>query len=173
MMSEATLGVRDKRGDWRPPYLIQMPSPFAWPLRPMAVLRWLVGYVWPWNSAYLAVALVTWFFLTPSLATMARFEAGWIALILARNAGTIFLVVGGWHLYFYIFKGQGTDFRYTDRPLAKNNKSFLFGNQVWDNMFWTFASAVPVWTAYEVVMLWASTISSARKNKNPKLPRLI
>lgn len=154
-MTEAALVNRDKRGDWRPPYLVELPAPFAWPPQPVAVLKWLVSYVWPWNSLYLAIALVTWFFLTPSLASMESFEAWWIAIILARNAGTIFLVVGAWHLYFYIFKAQGTDLKYTDRPLAKNNSVFLFGDQVRDNMFWTFASAVPIWTAYEVVILWA------------------
>ncbi len=154
-MADVMVGSRDKRGDWRPPYLVQMPAPFVWPWKPVAVLKWLIGYFWPWNAGYLAIALVTWFWLTPSLATMATFEAGWVLAILARNAVMIFLVVGGWHFYLYIYKGQGTEFKYSNRPQATDNKSFLFNNQVRDNMFWTFASAVPIWTAYEVGMLWA------------------
>ncbi len=157
-MADTTLGTRDKRGDWRPPYLIQLPAPLAWPPQPVAVLKWLFGlpgYLWPWNSLYLAIALVTWFFLTPDLADMRNFELGWIAFILGRNLAMTILFVGAWHGYFYILKGQGTDFKYTSRPLATNNKAFLFGNQVHDNMFWNLASAVPIWTAYEVVTLWA------------------
>ncbi len=157
-MADTTLGTRDKRGDWRPPYLIQLPAPLVWPPQPVGVLKWLFGfpgYLWPWNSLYLAIAMVTWFFLTPDLASMQRFELGWIAIILGRNLAMTFLIVGAWHLYLYILKRQGTDFKYTSRPLATSNKVFLFGNQVHDNMFWTIASAVPIWTAYEVVTLWA------------------
>lgn len=154
-ISDATLGGRNKRGDWRPPDLIKVPAPFVWPPRPMAILKWFVGYLWPWQTVYVSIALVTWFFLTPELATMATFEAGWIGLVLARNVGLALLVFGGWHLYLYVFKAQGDDFKYTDRPPATNNKNFLFANQVRDNMFWTLASAVPIWTAFEVVTLWA------------------
>ncbi|MDP1142743.1 hypothetical protein, partial [Klebsiella pneumoniae] len=31
---------------------------------------------------------------------------------------------------------------------------FLFRNQTVDNMIWTLASGVPVWTAFEVLSLW-------------------
>lgn len=157
-MSDSTLGTRDGRGNWRPPYLVELPALFAWPPRPLGALKWLFGfqgYLWPWNSLYLGIAMATWFFLTPDLASMRDFEFGWIALVLGRNAAMMLLIVGTWHLYFYVFKGQGTDFKYTARPLATNSKSFLFGHQVRDNMFWTFASAVPIWSAYEVVTLWA------------------
>lgn len=157
-MSDTTLGVRDKRGDWRPPYQLKVPPIFEWPLRPLAIAKWLFGfpgYLWPWNTLYLGLALVTWFFLTPAMATMQSLEPGWIAIILGRNVGLTVLIVGAWHSYFYIFKRQGSDFKYTTRPLGKNNSTFMFGNQVHDNMFWTFASAVPIWTAYEVMTLWA------------------
>jgi sterol desaturase/sphingolipid hydroxylase (fatty acid hydroxylase superfamily) len=156
-MSDTTLGKRDKWGDWRPPYLLQLPPIVAWPPRPLAALKWLFGfpgYLWPWNTLYLAVAMVTWFFLTPDLAGMQSFELGWIAIILGRNIGLTLLFVGTWHIWFYIIKGQGTDFKFTNRPLATRNKTFLFGNQVHDNIFWTFASGVPIWTAYEVLTLW-------------------
>jgi sterol desaturase/sphingolipid hydroxylase (fatty acid hydroxylase superfamily) len=160
-MSDTALGRRDEWGDWRPPYLLKLPALFAWPPQPLGVLKWLFGfpgYLWPWNALYLATAAVTWFYLTPDLARMQTFEVGWIAIILARNAGLTLLFVGTWHTWFYIFERQGTDFKFTDRPLAtrssKGGKRFLFGNQVHDNMFWTFASGVPIWTAYEVVTLW-------------------
>ncbi|MEZ5669763.1 MAG: sterol desaturase family protein [Alphaproteobacteria bacterium] len=156
-MTDATIGKRDKRGDWRPPYLLRLPALFAWPPQPLGVLKWLFGfpgYLWPWNALFLGVAMLSWFLLTPSLASMQTLEVGWIALILARNAALTALIVGGWHTYFYIFKRQGTAYKYTNRPLATDNDAFLFRNQVRDNMFWTFASGVPIWTAYEVLTLW-------------------
>jgi sterol desaturase/sphingolipid hydroxylase (fatty acid hydroxylase superfamily) len=157
-MADTTVLKRDKRGDWRPPYRLELPPIFAWPPKPLAVVKWLFGfpgYVWPWNTLYLGIAVLTWYLLTPDLATMQTLEAGWIALILARNAAMTFLIVGAWHLYFYILKRQGTDYRYTDKPLARNSDTFLFRNQVHDNMFWTFASGVPLMTAYEALTWWA------------------
>lgn len=156
-MSDTAIGSRDKFGDWRPPYRLELPPLFAWPPRPTGVLKWLFGfpgYLWPWNALYLATAIVTWIFLTPDLASMRTFEVGWIAVILGRNAGLTLLFVGTWHVWFYILKRQGTDFKFTNRPQAKGNRTFLFANQVHDNIFWTFASGVPIWTAYEVVTLW-------------------
>ena len=99
-MSTAGLRIRDKRGDWRPPELLQMPPVFVWPLQPTGFLKWLFGYpgyLWPWNSLYAISAVLTWFFLTPDLDAMKSFDVGWIAVIVARNLGLIFLVAGAWH----------------------------------------------------------------------------
>src|SRR5690349_18689997 len=43
----------------------------------------------------------------------------------------------------------------SDVCYSRNNSAFLFGNQNIDNMIWTFAAGVPIWTAYEVLTLWA------------------
>ena len=51
----------------------------------MAFLKWLLGYpgyLWPWNLVYVALAVATWKFLTPSLETMQTFAIGWVALVL-------------------------------------------------------------------------------------------
>ena len=157
-MADSTLDARDERGNWGPTYLEQMPAPMAWPPRPLGTLKWLFGwpgYLWPWNTIFLGIALVTWFFLTPALATMQTLELWWIALIFGRNLGLTVLIFGGLHLYFYVFKGQGTDFKYTTRGLATKSKTRMFGSQVRENMFWSLASGVTIWTAYEVVTWWA------------------
>jgi len=98
---------------------------------------------------------VTWLYLTPSMETMRSFAPGWIAVVLARNYALILLVAGAWHLRLYIQQAQGTDFKYTNKWQARDNSIFLFRNQALDNLFWTAASAVPIWTVYEVVTLWA------------------
>ena len=157
-MADTTLDARDEHGNWGPTYLEQMPAPMVWPPRALGTLKWLFGwpgYLWPWNAWFLGIALVTWFFLTPTLATMQTFEVWWIALIFGRNLGLTVLIFGGLHLYFYIVKGQGTDFKYTTRGLATKSKSRMFGSQVRENMFWSLASGVTIWTAYEVVTWWA------------------
>ena len=152
-LTDNAFGERDQR-DWWAPDVIQIPATFAWPPRPVAALKWLFGfpgYLWPLKSFYLAMALLTWFFLTPDLASMRSFEPGWMAIIYGRNLALAFLVYGGLHLYLYILNGQGTNFKFTDRPLATKGRAFLFGHQVRDNMFWTLASGVTTWTAYEAV----------------------
>jgi sterol desaturase/sphingolipid hydroxylase (fatty acid hydroxylase superfamily) len=39
--------------------------------------------------------------------------------------------------------------------LAAKGRSFTFNSQLWDNMFWTLASGVTVWTGYEALLFWA------------------
>jgi len=156
-MAQADVEVRDRRGDWRPPLLKPLP-PYQLPFNPKAALKWIFGwqgFLFPWNVTYAAIAILTWLFLTPDLAAMQRFELWWIAVIFARNLALIFLVVGAWHLRLYVQRAQGTRYKYTNRWLARDNPVFLFRNQVLDNIFWTVASAVPVWTAYEVLTLSA------------------
>ena len=37
----------------------------------------------------------------------------------------------------------------------KNGRQFTLGGQIRDNIFWTLASGVTIWTAYEALMFWA------------------
>ena len=149
--------IRDERGNWGPTYLREMPAPMVWPPRLIGSLKWFFGwpgYLWPWNALWLGMALVTWFFLTPALATMQTLELWWVALIFGRNLGIAVLYFGGLHLYFYMAGGQGTDFKYSTRGLATKSKTFMFGSQVRENMFWSLASGVTIWSAYEVATWW-------------------
>ena len=157
-MTTTDIGTRDRRGDWRPPNNIKSPPLFEWPIRPLPTLKWFFGwqgYLFPWNALYVAIATVTWLWLTPSVESMRNLEVWWIAVILARNMGLIFLVCGAWHMRLYVQRAQGTDYKYNGKWLARDNPIFLFRNQVLDNIFWTVISAVPIWTAYEVLSLWA------------------
>ena len=109
--------------------------------------------MFPWTFIFGLITILTYFFLTPSLETMKTLEIGWIAFIFFRNA-SYYISCG---LVFFIFrlKTQGTSFKYNPRPLDKNNPTFLFNNQTKDNLFYTFCSAIPLWTAYEVITFWA------------------
>jgi sterol desaturase/sphingolipid hydroxylase (fatty acid hydroxylase superfamily) len=157
MSDAANLGQRDKWGEWHPPALIEPPPVFVWPPKPAKFLKWLFGfpgYLWPWNSLYAAIALFTWVFLTPDLATMKTLEFGWIAILFSVNLALLVLVISAWHLRLYVQRAQGIDFKYSNRWLAKDSSAFLFRSQLADNVFWTVVSAVPIWTAFEVVTLW-------------------
>lgn len=157
-MTQAELFVRDRRGDWRPPDALK-PTPFAqWPVRLVPLVKWVFGYpgyLLPWALLYIALGALTWRYLTPELTQMKTLEVGWITFILARNLAIVVLVTSAWHGWLYVQRSQGTDYKFNDRWLATDNPTFLFNNQLHDNLFWTLLSGVPVWTAYEVLMLWA------------------
>lgn len=157
MTVESADTTRNASGDWRPAEPIKVPPIVAWPPRPWLIAKWMFGfpgYLWPMNSIWFAVALVTWVFLTPELVTMKTLEFWWIALIFGRNLAFVFVLFGGLHLYFYVLRKQGDDHRFSDKPFAANSSRFLFGDQVRDNMFRTLATGVPIITAYEVVTYW-------------------
>ncbi len=75
--------------------------------------------------------------------------------IWARNLVLMTAVAGGLHLYLYTIGKQGDRLRFDSRPLKTTGRTFTFGGQVRDNMFWTLASGVTIWTAYEVLIFWA------------------
>ena len=130
---------------------------FAWPLRPLEMLRWV------WNSWFLiserlilvGVAFLSVTFFQPPLEDTQTLAFGWIAEMWLRNIVLMSIIAGGLHLYFYTFTKQGQRLKYDPRPLMVNGKQFTLGGQIRDNMFWTLASGVTVWTAYEVLMFWA------------------
>ncbi len=154
-MDDALYGKRNKRGDWTPNGKLGHAPLFDWPAKPLETLKWFVtSYILPWNAIYALISLGCWLYLTPSMATMQHLAPGWIAFLLVRNAVLVFLVTGSWHLWLYVQQRQDTRFKYNGQWPSKNNDSFLFKRQIVDNVIWTFASAVPIWTAYEAVILW-------------------
>lgn len=151
------MSSRDAKGDWRPEQLIKLPPIYAWPLRPMLIAKWFVGfpgYLWPLNAIVLAITLATWALLTPDLAQMKTFEVWWIAWLLVRNLALTTAFFGGLHVYLYVLRQQDDKTQFSDRPFATNNRRFLFGDQVRDNMFRSLAYAVPIITAYEALTYW-------------------
>ncbi|MEI6541651.1 MAG: sterol desaturase family protein, partial [Planctomycetota bacterium] len=130
----------------------------AWPPQPKALLKWLFGfpgYFLPWNVAYAAFAILIWTWLTPSLEHFKSITPTWAGIILLRNVVLAICVYGGWHTWFYVWRKQETAFKYNGQWPKDRAEGFLFGHQTYDNMFHTLVSGVPIWTAYEVLLLWA------------------
>ena len=157
-MSEVVDGTRDSRGQWQPVERPETAPLWAWPPRPLEVLKWIFGnpgYLWPWTVLYCLLAIATWVYTQPELSRMAEFRLDWIAQIYLRNLALLVLVAGGLHLRLYTFKGQGSKHKYHPKWLGDKNPTFLWGDQLLDNIFWNVASGCTVWTAYEVLMMWA------------------
>ncbi|MER8779387.1 sterol desaturase family protein [Mesorhizobium sp. M0977] len=123
----------------------------------------ILGLKLLWNSwlpisdrlLVVGVSFLTWLYLSPSLETARTFAFNWIAAVYLRNLALIVLVAGGMHLYLYTFKRQGNHLRYDARPFHKKSNLYTFKSQFLDNVFWSIVSGVTIWTAYEVVGLWA------------------
>ena len=155
---KADSGIRNAKGEWQPTYPVKYAPIFVWPPRPIDCLKWLLsypGFLWPWNSVYLLITLVTWFFLQPSLSRCVTLKADWIGLVYLRNLGLLWLVSGGWHLLLYTLRWQGKERKYDPRWQGVKDPKFLFRDQVHDNIFWSCVSGCTIWTAYEVFYLWA------------------
>lgn len=133
-------------------------APFLhWPLRPAAIGRWLASTWQPLTPRVfmLAVAVCIWAALMPSAETAESFAPGWMAGVWLRNLALVTVVAGGVHVWLFRWGRQGDDLRYDSRPLGRNKRKFLFGDQVADNMALTLVSAVAVWTLAECFVLWA------------------
>lgn len=150
-------GTRTARGDWVPNHRAEYPAVFVWPPKPKGIARWLFGvpgYLVSFHSVVGLITAAVWWWLTPSFDTMRSFRPGWIAFLLVRNAVLVTLWVGAFHWWLYVRRGQGNQFKYNGKWPAPNARLFKFNNQLKDNLFHTFASGVPIWTAYEVFTMW-------------------
>ena len=130
---------------------------FVWPPRPLAALAWVAKswFVLTEQSILIVICLVSWMFFTPDPETARVLAWDWPLEILIRNLALMMMVAGGLHLFFYILRRQKSDLQYDTRSLSDQKKVFTFGSQVRDNMFWSLASGVTLWSCYETVMLWA------------------
>lgn len=120
-------------------------------------MKWLIGGWFPLSERLiiLLLSVVSWLFFHPTLERCRVLAPDWIAQIYLRNLVLMLLVAGGLHLYFYVWRCQGDERRYDKRPFPTASRTFSFGSQVRDNMFWTLVSGVTVWSGYEVLLMWA------------------
>ena len=140
-----------------PPLPLKTSPCFTWPLNMRAVARWMISSWFPMSERLiiLLLAIVSASLFSSDTESHAQLAPDWIGQIYLRNLFLMCLVAGGLHWYFYCGRKQGDDYRFDARPLATGSRLFTFNSQVHDNMFWTLASGVTVWTAYEVLMMWA------------------
>jgi hypothetical protein len=147
MFEDRMSSKSEQHGGYRPEHPSQASHPlFQWPTKPVAIFKWLFGfpgYLWPWPTFFMTISLVSWLFLMPDVDKMKHFSADWVALLFAQNLVLLVLFVGAWHVRLYVQKAQGADYKYNSRWLSVGNPTFLFRNQLWDNVFWNVCSAVP------------------------------
>ncbi|RWE26383.1 MAG: sterol desaturase family protein [Mesorhizobium sp.] len=155
-MTDASKGDRPNTGGYAPSKLPSTNPTFSLPPRPLAILNYFFGwggYLFPWQAIYMLAATAIWWFFIPGLETTRTFEFGWIAKLFVLNLVIIVLWMSILHWRLHVKRHQGTKYKFNMR-WPKDTSTFLFGSQLWDNVFWTIASAVPIWTAYLAGSLW-------------------
>jgi sterol desaturase/sphingolipid hydroxylase (fatty acid hydroxylase superfamily) len=155
-MDDLQFGTRNKRGDFVPKDRLQTAPLFVFPPQPLNFIKWLPGYFFPWNMLFMALAAIFWFYLTPDIATLKTLAPGWIAYLLVRNSMLVLAIYGALELRLYMKRAQGSHFKYNGKwPSEQPSDVFMFKSQNTDNIIRTFASGIPIWTAYEVFGLWS------------------
>ena len=148
---------QSREWNFHPDLPIQMAPFFDVPLRLRASARWLAN-TWlkvtpPIN--HLAFAVVVYLFLLPAMPVMQTLSWEWVAQIFAINLGAVLILAGALHYYLYVFAGQKMRLKFDVRPMERSAR-FTFGNQTWDNVFWTLASGVPIWSAWVILYFYVA-----------------
>ena len=161
--------TRDRRGEWRPAKPAGFMPLFDWPQKPATIAKWFFsvpGFFAPWYAIYVALTCIAYFVFTPDIARMETLSLDWMALILLRNVALISIFTGGLHLWLYRLRAQGRKTKYNGNWMAKNDRRFLFQNQVFDNVFWSMIGTL-VWSIYEIGLWWGYANGVLPYSANP------
>jgi len=147
------------RQEWnhKPDVPIRTSPLWEWPPRPLAAAKW---YLDSWffltiNGAIVGLAFIAYLWFSPTLGQAQTLALGWISLVFVRNLVLLCLVAGCLHLWFHKYAVQDTDLKYDPRPFPRNGRMFTMKSQLLDNMFWSIASGVTIWSAFEVLVWWS------------------
>ncbi len=130
---------------------------FEWPPNPKNWLRFVWNY-WLQKSdrtIFLVLSFVTFYLFMPSMEVMSILTPKWIMMVAVRDLTLFLIVTGGLHWWFYMHEGQGIDYKFDTQPELKKSKLFSFNDHIYDNMFYSIVSGLPVWVGFEVLLLWS------------------
>jgi sterol desaturase/sphingolipid hydroxylase (fatty acid hydroxylase superfamily) len=129
---------------------------WQWPPKPAEVLLWYWHSWFPFtiNLGIVSLSFAALWWAGPTLEQAAS-PGGWIAVIWLRNLVLVTCLAQGLHLIFHRNQLQGLEHKYDPRPFPRQGRVFSFGDQYRDNVFWTLASGVTIWSGYEVLIWWA------------------
>ena len=157
MNKDDSAGQNKAPWNYEPSIPIEGVPVFVWPPRPVAAIKYLLSraYLFSIVLPFSLFALITWAYLQPAIVRCVTFEFSWIAQMYLRNLMLFVLIVGGLHLYFFTFKRQRKELRFSGQELGCDERKFVARDQVWDNIFWSCISGVTLWTGYEVFFMWS------------------
>src|ERR1700722_17662071 len=81
---------------------------------------------------------------------------GWILRLFLVNCIAVFVFYSAFEYRLYMSRAQGNRFKYHAKfPNDQKNSAFLFRSQNLEGIIRGFGTGVPIWTAYEVGILFA------------------
>jgi sterol desaturase/sphingolipid hydroxylase (fatty acid hydroxylase superfamily) len=145
-----------KEWNYHPDLPLADSSIFSWPPRVGFLLRWFARNWLMLSERVMMVllAVVLWLWVYPDFHAANSFQPLWIFQVWLANLALVGLSAGALHWYFFMRKGQGTEFKFDKRPLSKSNRLWDFSNQVHDNVFWSLTSGVGFLTLFSVITMW-------------------
>ena len=154
------------------PGKVQMNPLFSWPPQPRAVLRWIASawLVLSTTTLCMTLAIVAYATLLPPLESMATWQPEWVFRLWLANLIPHCVCASLLHWWLFRRKGQARKTKFDPRDQATNNGTFTFRNQVHDNMFWTIASGITLWTAFQTIVFWAMANGWTPINTFPSNP---
>ena len=135
---------------------------FEWPPNPKNWLRFVWNY-WLQKSdrtIFLVLSFITFYLFMPSMEVMSILTPEWIMMVAVRDLALFLIVTGGLHWWLYMHQGQGIDYKFDTQPELKKSKLFSFNDHIYDNMFYSIVSGLPVWVGFEVLLLWSFACGS-------------
>jgi len=155
-MDDSLYGVRNKRGDWAPNGRREIAPFWAWPPQVLKILKWLPGYLWPWNCLHIATALLWWYAVVPEVSTLKTLSWGWPAWLLLVNWVANLAWYGFFEWRLYVRRAQGGRFKYYHKfPADQPSDVFWFKSQNLDNFLRSFLISIPLWTLVQVIFLYS------------------
>ncbi len=128
---------------------------FSFPLIPKKIIKWYADMWAPLSeTVFCLVFAIIYLVFLPSIALFETLKFFPIFTIYLFNFTIMLIVAGGLHIFFYTLKKQEDNLKYDSRSVS-NSKKFTFNKQVFDNMFWSLASGVTIWTFYKILILWS------------------
>ena len=154
-MDDLLYGKRNKRGDWAPNEAADIAPIWNFPPTPLKVLKWLPHYFLPYDVLWIASAFAWWYWILPDVEVMKTFAWGWVLRLYLINLAAVFVFYGLFELRLYFQKAQGTRFKYNGQWPADNKSDvFWFKSQYIDSVLRIIFTALPIWTALEVGILY-------------------
>ena len=167
-MDDLIHGSRNKRGDWAPHKPASTAPLFIFPPKPLALLKWIPSYFFPFNLIFAASAYLWWMFLLPELSSFTTFDPVILLQLYLLNTFALFIFFGFFEIRLYVMRAQGQRFKFNGRwPIDNKSDVFWFKSQLIDNMLRTLLFAMPLWTAIEYLILFFYA------NEFPSLPSLV
>jgi len=151
-----SLKKTDSDWNYHPELPLKDTSIFSDLKNPQLILKWFIRN-WLSLSEFVLLtmlSIILWVLAYPSIDRAVEFKLAWVMQIYVTNFVLVAMVAGGLHWYFYIRRGQQNELKFDSREQTRNNRTFLFANQVKDNMFWSLTSGVAHLTFFQCITWW-------------------